>query len=451
MTTVVTWEWRPWWCRRAGLPDATWVSGRDEGEATPGDSTNCYIGYYDGGSGLSQLINCEDYSKLTLLLVITALILKFVKLLKQWVQRKVNEEAPAITSEDIMKAENHWIIDSQGGIVQQPKFKIWKHQLGLFQDKAGIWRCRGRLEHSALPPSSVYPVLSDYKHPLTHLIVMDCHGRVQHNGVKEMLTQLRSQYWLYGQGVLWGSCCTAVSSAVRLRVNHLHHCHHPLFQSLEWKNSLYSFTLEWNLQGHCMSRMVHSTERPGFVCTRAVWSELFTSTLFQIWVHPLSYTVSRNSDEFKRWGFQKNKVISDNGKTFMSAAKYIETIFKDPEVKTYFEQFRMEWQFNLERVPWWGGFFEWMVRSTKRCLKKTIGWTRLTYDELLTALAEVEMILNLRPLSYVSSEDLEELLTPSHLLIGQRALNLPDLTVYDKGVGAGPVGTVLTGPLFSPR
>lgn len=36
------------------------------------------------------------------------------------------------------------------------------------------------------------------------------------------------------------------------------------------------------------------------------------------------------------------------------------------------------------------------------------------------------MILNSRPLSYVSSDDTEEPLTPSHLLLGYRVLSLPD-------------------------
>ena len=52
----------------------------------------------------------------------------------------------------------------------------------------------------------------------------------------------------------------------------------------------------------------------------------------------------------------------------------------------------VEWKFNAENAPWWGGIFEWMVRSTKRCLKKIIGQARLAYDELLTSLTEVEMV-----------------------------------------------------------
>ena len=71
-----------------------------------------------------------------------------------------------------------------------------------------------------------------------------------------------------------------------------------------------------------------------------------------------------------------------------------------------------------------------MVRSTKRCLKKMIGLAKLTYDELLTAVTEVEAIVNSRPLSFISSDDLEEPLTPSHLLIGRSALSLPDNLYY---------------------
>ncbi len=47
-------------------------------------------------------------------------------------------------------------------------------------------------------------------------------------------------------------------------------------------------------------------------------------------------------------------------------------------------------------------------------------------DELLTIVTDVEAILNSRPISYVSSEDIEEPLTPSHLLCGPRLLSLPN-------------------------
>ena len=119
-------------------------------------------------------------------------------------------------------------------------------------------------------------------------------------------------------------------------------------------------------------------------------------------------------------------MVSDSGKTFKSAAREIKRLMNYPEVKQYLAKSRMKFCFNLEKAPWWGGIFEWPVRSVKRCLKKTIGGAILTYDELLTVVVEVECILNCRPLSYVSTEDPEEPLTSSHLLCGRRLMSLPD-------------------------
>ena len=72
-----------------------------------------------------------------------------------------------------------------------------------------------------------------------------------------------------------------------------------------------------------------------------------------------------------------------------------------------------------------------MIKSAKRCLKKAIRRANLTYDELLTLLTEIEAVLNSRPLSYISMDDLKEPLTPSHLLLGYRVLSLPDRTPSD--------------------
>ena len=119
-------------------------------------------------------------------------------------------------------------------------------------------------------------------------------------------------------------------------------------------------------------------------------------------------------------------VVSDNGRTFKPAAREITRIFNDPGVKQHFAREHMKWTFNLEKAPWWGGVFERLVKSVKRCLKKAISGARHTYEELLAVIIEVEMILNCRPLSYVSSEDYEEPLTPSHLLCGHRIMSLLD-------------------------
>ena len=87
-------------------------------------------------------------------------------------------------------------------------------------------------------------------------------------------------------------------------------------------------------------------------------------------------------------------MVSDNVKTFKSAENKLSALFDFKEVQDYFLAKRIQWKYNLEEAPWWGGFWERMVKSTKRCLKKVLKNARLSYDELTTILIEVEAVLN---------------------------------------------------------
>ena len=91
--------------------------------------------------------------------------------------------------------------------------------------------------------------------------------------------------------------------------------------------------------------------------------------------------------------------VSDNGNTF-----------KDSRVQAYCQRDGTKWRFNVEAAPWWGGFFERLVKSVKLSLKKCLRNARLNYDELSTALEEVEAVLKSRPLTYVYDEYEEPLL-----------------------------------------
>ena len=118
--------------------------------------------------------------------------------------------------------------------------------------------------------------------------------------------------------------------------------------------------------------------------------------------------------------------MSDNAKTFQATEKALNELLNHPEVQSDFGHMRVEWRFNLERAPWWGGFFERMVASVKDCLRKTLGNARLTYEELLTVLVEVECMLNVWPMTYEYNEVDDEVLTPSHLIYGRRIKSLLD-------------------------
>uniref|UniRef100_A0A1X7TVP5 Uncharacterized protein n=1 Tax=Amphimedon queenslandica TaxID=400682 RepID=A0A1X7TVP5_AMPQE len=106
------------------------------------------------------------------------------------------------------------------------------------------------------------------------------------------------------------------------------------------------------------------------------------------------------------------------------------SILKNPEVEQLLSGVQVKWNFNIERAQWWEGLFERKIQVLKCCLKKMVGHLKLTFKELLTNVTEVELILNSRHLTYLSPDDLEEPITPSHLMTGRRLLSLPDHLCY---------------------
>jgi hypothetical protein len=120
------------------------------------------------------------------------------------------------------------------------------------------------------------------------------------------------------------------------------------------------------------------------------------------------------------------KIYSDNGRTFVAAAKWLRAVMKDERVSNLLVTEGIQWQFNLSRAPWWGGQFERMIGLIKQSMYKTIGNGFLSLEELREVILEVEVALNNRPLSYVEEDIQYPVLTPNSLLYGRTNL-LPEL------------------------
>ena len=378
---------------------------------------------------VSNLLDCDKYSSVYKLYRITAYMLKFIDLLK-------NRDQPCKLSQaDFARVKRLWVLECQAALMKDKNFSTWKSQFNLYLDENQLWRCKGRLEHASLSFSTKHPLMLARRHRITELIVRDAHGIVQHGGVKETLTQLRSQYWIVGGRSLVRSvihnCVTCRRHEAKpyrappppplppFRVNEA-----PPFSytGVDYAGPLFVRT-QGIADGNSFKVWICL-----FTCciTRAVHLELVLDMSALTFIRCLKRFIARRGLPLK--------FVSDNGKAFKVAAKTLSEMVKQPEFTKYLEGVGVEWTFNLEKAPWWGGIFERLIQSVKRSLRKTIGQAKFTYDELNTVLIEIEAILNSRPLTYVTSEDLEEPLTPSHLLIGRRILSLPDdLNYIDDG------------------
>ena len=130
----------------------------------------------------------------------------------------------------------------------------------------------------------------------------------------------------------------------------------------------------------------------------------------------------------------KLRVVYDgSAKTFRAASAEIRKLCRADEVLRYLTNNQITWQFIVEKAPWWGRFWERLIRSVKRPLRKVIGRTNLSYDELQRLVVEIEGTVNARPITYVydDTESISFSLTPSHLVYGRRITTMPNSEHYE--------------------
>ena len=135
----------------------------------------------------NDVIRLEDYSNLDRLLRVSAYVFLFI-------QRARGRETTLVDM--VVEAEQWWVCEAQRCLTKDEKFPAVKGQLNLFQDPQGRWRCQGRIHNANLPYSTRFPIILPNHHHFTRLVILRAHERVFHNGTKETLTEIRSQYWI---------------------------------------------------------------------------------------------------------------------------------------------------------------------------------------------------------------------------------------------------------------
>lgn len=168
-----------------------------------------------------------------------------------------------------------------------------------------------------------------------------------------------------------------------------------------------------------------------FVClsTKAVHLELVSALSTESFIAALGRFVSRRG--------LPSLIRSDCGTNYQGADRYLREVHqflmdKDSEIGKELAGRGVTWKFDPPACPHWGGIFEAAVKSAKTHLRRVIGDTVLTFEELVTVFCRVEAALNSRPLCPLSMDPRDlEVLTPGHFLIGQPLTALPEYPYVD--------------------
>lgn len=297
--------------------------------------------------------------------------------------------------------------------------------LNPFIDQKGNLRVGGRIERAEIPYEQAHPLILPYDSHLTRLIVREAHNQTLHGGIALMMGEIRKKYWIVrGKGAVkkvFNDCF----KCARFRNNTAK----QLMASLPpervnftrpFTNTGVDFAGPLTIKSsHLRNSKIYKGYISLFVCmlTRAVHIELVSSMDAQHF-----------EATFKRFAARRgmpHKMFSDNGTNFVRANKDFDTELKiaintstDCLARNLQEK-GIKWHFNIARAAHSGGIWESAVKSAKYHLKRVVGAQILSFEEMTTVLAQIEAILNSRPLCPLS-ENIDDVgyVTPGHFLMG---------------------------------
>jgi len=310
-------------------------------------------------------------------------------------------------------------------IVQVESFSgIDKQVNGLWveRDSDGLIRVRTKIVHRQDSFGFKYPVLLPNCHPMVDLLIRDEHIFGCHGGAQYVICSLREKCW-----ILRGK------EAIKKNLRSCVICQRYTSKKMEAPRP----PLPADRVNDAGAFEVTGIDLAGplvLKTTAKVWIVLFTCGVYR-GIH-LELVESLSTEDFllafTRFCKRKTRpsvVYTDNGSNFVGAVNLFGKIdWSAVEIRT--QHFRIMWKFNPPAAPWWGGWWERLIRSVKDLLKRMLGFGKLGYVELETCLCEVEAVVNHRPLTFVT-EDQEDLvaLTPSMFLHNLPMSDVPEAKV----------------------
>ncbi|GBL73861.1 hypothetical protein AVEN_230812-1 [Araneus ventricosus] len=104
----------------------------------------------------------------------------------------------------------------------------------------------------------------------------------------------------------------------------------------------------------------------------------------------------------------------------------------DENVSAYLASEEIKWKFSQSRSPNFGGLYEAGVKSFKYQFRRVMKNNKVSIEGILTAISQIERILNSRPLTPLSCDPTDlSVLTTGHFLIGRPITSVIEPEIID--------------------
>ncbi|UYV64990.1 hypothetical protein LAZ67_3002675 [Cordylochernes scorpioides] len=289
----------------------------------------------------------------------------------------------------------------------------------ILKNTDGLWCVESKLLHGQVPEEFKTPIILPGDHPFVEQLIWEVHLKNGHVGVQFILSKLREKFWIIRGRKTIKKIISKCIACKRLKEKSLQR---PMAALPENRIGLGK---PFQITGVDLLGPLHLKEGgkvwvAAFTCAvyRAIHLELVKSLETGVFMMALHRFICRRG--------RPEKIYSDNGTNFAKLNRIFKRldwirIERETSIK------RIQWIFIPPSAPWWGGFWERMVRTIKEMLIKMLGHRKLKYVQLQTALCEIESIINNRPLTYVSEDDNDlKPLTPNEFLQNDPESSFPE-------------------------
>ncbi|GFX77200.1 integrase catalytic domain-containing protein [Trichonephila clavipes] len=261
-----------------------------------------------------------------------------------------------------------------------------------FIDNDNILRVKSKITERNDESSFLYPILLPDKCEFTKLLIRSIHKKNCHAGIQIMQSLIRERFWINRARKTIKSILNECFICARFKVKSLSSGPSPL--PPDRVNDCAIFEV--------------------------VGIDLAGPLFLKNWRKALRCFIARRG--------RPRIVYCDNGTNFRGA---FNDLAKLDWHKIYIERninSKIVWKFIPPTAAWWGGWWEMLVRIIKELLRRSLGKSILSYEELSTVICDCEFLINSRPLTYISENPQELIpLTPAMFLIENRCSDTTDI------------------------
>ena len=354
----------------------------------------------------TSLLELSRISELLKLLRIYAYVFRAIKVMRK---QDINKPLSAPEIEEsrlaIMRLHQLESFPKEFQLLQEgkklPKRNRLRAVTSFYDEESRVIRVGGRLAQSDYLTDMNIPILVDKQGVIPRLICLQFHLRTLHGGPTLTLATIRQQYWIISRRRLVRSQIKECFRCLRFTGQPLK----PVMGDLPQEQIEESrpFTRGLDFGGPLMIKTTpKKTEKvyiASFVCfaTQATHIELVSALTKEACIAALRRFIARRG--------VPSCIFSDNGTNFVGARNELaelgrllsSTATKDT-IKHFAAEAGMTWANIPPRIPHFGGLWEAAIRSTKKHLRRIVGTTILSFEELYTILTQIEAMLNSRPL-----------------------------------------------------